>query len=146
MEEYKFQIRFFWISLVLVLVLFALIIVFSLPSVNAFDMDLQTKKILLLLIPINALYLWPLLRFAVKNKNKVNSDTRKKVLLNRTFVFSASLIIVFHAIILYTLTFLSAFNFISFSGYLMLLAITETAFAGYVTFVISNIFNLKPKK
>jgi hypothetical protein len=137
MKQEKFLIITLWFTTISVLAIFILILVLSLPSVNGFDMDIETKSLLKLIVPIIAIYLTPITAYSIRNRYRLKGNPR---VLNSQYIVFSWTVISLHLLLVIVLIVLKAVSQLKFESLMMLLPFVELAFGTYVNLIIAGIF------
>lgn len=137
MTTFNFASRISKIVLVSNFVIFFVIIVSYLSG--GYDRD-ELNEIFKIFIPVKTVYVTAALKFLISKKARRLTTGRE---LSTQYVWSVSLILVSHLIILLALFSLTPFNIVSFSDMLIIFASIEAFYGLHVGLVISDIFGVK---
>jgi hypothetical protein len=142
MKKRNFIPLLLWVIVFSNLGIFVLVIALSLPAINAFNMDLDTKLVLDLLVPVMAIYLIPISAYVIRNKNKRIPENS---FVNVNYVLLSMLIIFTHLFLICGLILLDAYQQLRTKNLLMLAGVIEVVFGGALNLFIADLFK-SPKK
>ena len=139
MNARKFTYIIFWSIFISIIVLFLLIVILSLPDINAFDMQLRTPAIFKVFLPFMTTYMGIITAFIIRNRNQAGSASR---ILSPNYVWYVAILLGLHFVLLAALLLLAGFSRLHFNPFIWLIGIVETAFGASIVLVIRDLFHV----
>ena len=141
MKQSQFISLLMWLVFLANMTILLLVIVLSLPAINAFLMDSDTPALFKVLLPIMALYLGPITYYVVRHKHDLHIREHR---LNRNYVLFVAAMILMHMGLIIAFLLLYAFSIIkTLKSLLLLIGTVEAAFGTYIGLIVRDLFKQK---
>jgi len=98
-----------------------------------------------LISPVTAVYIGALVKYAIENKNVVNTDPDERPV-NQLYVTISYWSIPFHFISIFVIVVLKAINLMTFEELKISFSIIETFFGAYIGYIVSSLFKTPDAK